>query len=81
MTIMNVTNIQLRELPLLCVIRLLNVKVCWIKVNEVFFVDLDRVIISNGATFLIPVFILCRVLCRLIESGDTGVMKKQYHSS
>lgn len=27
-----------------------------------FFHDLDRVIISDGATFLIPVFILCKVL-------------------
>lgn len=61
MTIMNVTNIQLRDLPLPCVIRLRNVKVCWIKINEGFFADLDRVIISNGATFLIPVFILCKV--------------------
>lgn len=26
-----------------------------------FFSDLDGVIISNGATFLTPVFILCKV--------------------
>lgn len=29
---------------------------------KVFFSDLVGVIISNGATFLIPVFILCKVL-------------------
>lgn len=27
-----------------------------------FFSDLDGVIISNGATFLIPVFILCKIV-------------------
>lgn len=37
MTIMNVTNIKLWELSL-CITRLLNVKVCWIRINEgVFF--------------------------------------------
>lgn len=38
MTIMNVINIKLRDLLLLCNTRLLNVKVCWVRINEgVFF--------------------------------------------
>lgn len=72
MTIMNVTSIQLWQLPLPCFISLLNVKVCCIRINEVwwgFFADLDGVISSNGATFLIPVSILCKALCRLGESS------------
>lgn len=36
-------------------------KVCWIRINEIFLL-IWIVIISNGATFLIPVFILCKVL-------------------
>lgn len=46
-----------------------------------FFPNLDGVIISNGATFLIPVFILCKVLSVGWVNWDTGVLRKEYHSS